>query len=215
MTEKRKAYMKKYREANKEKLKEYRKQFDDYYKQYKLDNKEKLKDSRKKYYDNNREEILLKKKEYTNKSKESKKKYNKEYYENNTEKIKKDVTKYVLSKLKTDSLFKLKENTRRMIGKSLKRNGYTKQSRTYEILGCTFDEFKTYIEAQFEDWMDWGNYGLYEKGKFNIGWDIDHIIPTSSAKTEEEIIKLNHYTNLQPLCSKINRDIKRDTILCP
>ena len=25
-------------------------------------------------------------------------------------------------------------------------------------------------------------------------------------------IKLNHYTNLQPLCSKINRDIKKDKL---
>jgi len=30
--------------------------------------------------------------------------------------------------------------------------------------------------------------------------------------TEEDVIKLNHYTNLQPLCSKINRDIKRGNI---
>ena len=44
----------------------------------------------------------------------------------------------------------------------------------------------------------WENYGLYN-GELNYGWDIDHIIPISTAKTEEEIIKLNHYTNLQPL----------------
>ena len=35
-------------------------------------------------------------------------------------------------------------------------------------------------------------------------------VPLSLAKSEEELIKLNHYTNLQPLCSKINRDIKKD-----
>jgi hypothetical protein len=28
-------------------------------------------------------------------------------------------------------------------------------------------------------------------------------------KSEEDVIKLNHYSNFQPLCSKINRDIKR------
>ena len=44
------------------------------------------------------------------------------------------------------------------------------------------------------------------------GWDIDHKIPLASAETEEELLKLNHYTNLQPLCSRINRDIKRDRL---
>jgi len=30
----------------------------------------------------------------------------------------------------------------------------------------------------------------------------------STAKKEVDVINLNHYTNLQPLCSKINRDLK-------
>ena len=51
--------------------------------------------------------------------------------------------------------------------------------------------------------MDWDNKGFYD-GELNHGWDIDHIIPLDSAKNEEEIIKLNHYNNLQPLCSKKN-----------
>ena len=59
--------------------------------------------------------------------------------------------------------------------------------------------------------MSWDNYGKYN-GLLNYGWDIDHIIPVSSSKTEEDIIRLNHYTNLQPLCSKINRDIKKDKL---
>ena len=43
---------------------------------------------------------------------------------------------------------------------------------------------------------------------YNVGWDIDHKIPLYNITTYEEIITLNHYSNLQPLCSKINRDIK-------
>jgi hypothetical protein len=30
-------------------------------------------------------------------------------------------------------------------------------------------------------------------------WHLDHIIPISSAETEEDIMLLNHYTNFQPL----------------
>ena len=55
--------------------------------------------------------------------------------------------------------------------------------------------------------MTWENYGKYN-GEFNYGWDIDHIIPLSSSTTVEDIISLNRYTNLQPLCSLINRDVK-------
>ena len=85
------------------------------------------------------------------------------------------------------------------------------------ILWCTLrpqqflQEFKLYLESKFEDWMTWENRGMYN-GEFNYGWDIDHIIPVSSAKTEEEILLLNYYTNLQPLCSKVNRDIKKNNI---
>ncbi len=60
--------------------------------------------------------------------------------------------------------------------------------------------------------MSWENYGKYN-GDFDHGWDIDHIIPISSTKTEINLLELNNYKNLQPLCSKVNRDIKRNIIL--
>lgn len=49
-------------------------------------------------------------------------------------------------------------------------------------------------------------------GTPNYGWDIDHIKPLITGLTEDDIIKLNHYTNLQPLCSYVNRKIKRDSV---
>lgn len=70
-----------------------------------------------------------------------------------------------------------------------------------------YNELRNYLESKFESWMTWENYGKYN-GELNYGWDIDHIIPSSSAKTEEDVIKLNHYSNLQPLCSYINRYVK-------
>ena len=60
--------------------------------------------------------------------------------------------------------------------------------------------------------MTWENRGLYN-GELDYGWDIDHIVPICSAKTEEDVIKLNHYTNLQPLCSYTNRVIKGDKFI--
>jgi hypothetical protein len=60
--------------------------------------------------------------------------------------------------------------------------------------------------------MNWKNHGKYKNDTFNFGWDIDHIIPLSSAKSKEELIKLHHYTNIQPLCSYVNRHLKRNKL---
>jgi hypothetical protein len=42
----------------------------------------------------------------------------------------------------------------------------------------------------FQDGMSWGNHG---------SWHIDHKVPVSWAKNEEEVYLLNHHSNLQPL----------------
>ena len=99
-----------------------------------------------------------------------------------------------------------------MLHNSLNNKGYKKTSKTQDIIGCSFEEFKSHLESQFKDWMSWENKGNPEDGILEPDktWDIDHIIPLSTATTEEELIKLNHYTNLQPLCSFTNRLIKRD-----
>ena len=57
------------------------------------------------------------------------------------------------------------------------------------------------------DFLVTGDKDLLEVNKT---WDIDHITPISSAETEDDVIKLNHFTNFQPLCSYTNRVIKRD-----
>jgi hypothetical protein len=168
-------------EINKDKIREQKREYrkKDVYKQYKLNNRDKIK------------------------------KQNKEYYINNKDKINKQKLEYVKNKYKTNDLFRVSVNIRRSISLSFKNNGFTKNNKTLDILGCSFEEFKQHIELLWEDWMSWDNYGLYN-GELNCGWDIDHIIPSSSANNEQELIKLNHYTNLQPLCSKVNRDIKRN-----
>jgi hypothetical protein len=97
----------------------------------------------------------------------------------------------------------------------LKNNGFVKNNKSEIILGCTFDEFRTYIESLWESWMTWDNYGNPKDGVYepNKTWDIDHMIPTDSATTEEELIKLNHHTNLQPMCSYHNRFIKSNKFI--
>jgi len=182
-----------------------------------------------KYRTENKQLIAEKK----NADKENSKEYQKEYYKKNKEKKqqyyldnkvkitqyrseRKELTnesakKYFNNKVQTNLLFKIKENIRGLIKSAFKRNNISKKGRTANILGCSYEELKQHLESKFESWMNWENHGLYN-GTLNYGWDIDHIIPLSSAKSEEDIIKLNHYTNLQPLCSYTNRYIKKDKL---
>jgi len=114
----------------------------------------------------------------------------KNYRLNNADKVNEYGNKYKKDRRNKDSLYRLKHNISTLIRISIKANGYTKKSRTYEILGCSFEEFKLHLENQFTEGMSWEN-----KGK----WHLDHIYPVSLAKDEEELIRLNHYTNFQPL----------------
>jgi hypothetical protein len=192
-------------------------------KQYNLENKERIRNykisykeegkrskSDKKYYLKNKEFINNKNNKYYLENTDKVKKIQKDYRDNNKEilSIKSlEYSKKYYSKKKSDPLFKLKGNCRSMIGNALRFNGYVKNSKTEEILGCTFEDFKLYLESKFEDWMTWENHGRFNS-ELNYGWDIDHIIPLDSAETVEDIIRLNHFTNLQPLCSYTNRHLK-------
>lgn len=170
---------------------------------------EKKKINNKRYRENNKEKIKKNKQIHYLKNKEYINKKCSEYRKRNRIKISNLQLNYMKNRRKIDKIYDLTLSIRGIISKTFRRSRYKKKSRTFEILGCTYEDFKLYLENKFEDWMNWENRGLYN-GELNYGWDIDHIIPVSSAKTEEELIKLNHYTNLQPLCSFTNRVIKRD-----
>jgi hypothetical protein len=88
-----------------------------------------------------------------------------------------------------------------------------KPSDTFDnIIGLDVIKFKEYIESKWEPWMNWENYGLFKSGEYNVGWDFDHIIPVSTSYDKESTLKLWHYTNLQPLCSRVNRYDKRNKL---
>jgi hypothetical protein len=140
-------------------------------------NQDFIKISRKKWADKNQEKEL-----------ERKRKFNVTYYQKN----KKRISDYANNKQKeyrrTNLLFRVKTNLRSRINKFIKH----KTKRTEQILGISYPEFIKYIENKFTNGMSWENYGVY-------GWHIDHKLPISMGKTEEEIYKLSHYTNLQPM----------------
>jgi HNH endonuclease. len=218
-------------EERKERYKEYQRIYQSkYQKEYYQKNIEYIKEKTKNYSEINKEKIKenreIKKEKINENSKKWREKNKdriKNYYQENKDKIneqrklykdhnRKKINTYFKNKRNSNSLFKLKTNIRTLVNSSFRSIGIKKNSKTEQILGCTIEEFKQYIESQFEPWMNWNNYGNWNgtPTEQNTAWDIDHIIPTSVAVTENELIKLNHYTNLKPLCSYTNRYIKRD-----
>lgn len=97
---------------------------------------------------------------------------------------------YFNDRSKEDPFFRLMMNFRQRTTLAIKQKGYTKKSKTKKVLGCEWEFLKEHLENQFTKGMTWDNYGE---------WHVDHIIPISMAETEEQLYKLSHYTNLQPL----------------
>jgi hypothetical protein len=116
---------------------------------------------------------------------------------------------------KEDPVYKMKISIRSIISNSFRSKSFKKEGSSKDILGLCGGDFLDYIKSLFEPWMNFENYGSVN-GKPPTGlkqcWDIDHIIPLVTALTVEDVIKLNHYTNLQPLCSYENRFFKKDSI---
>ena len=166
---------KKWRINNKEKIKkhylEIKQTLLDYQKKYRQENLDKVNERKKKYYNINKKEILNKNK----------------VYRKNTKNIR---NIYEFNKKKNNTVYSLSCGMRSRIWKYTKLMSITKKNKTFDIVGCTPQSLKEHLETQFINGMSWDN---------RSEWHIDHIIPLSSAKTEEELYKLCHYSNLQPL----------------
>ena len=66
-------------------------------------------------------------------------------------------------------------------------------------------DLKDYLISKFQEGMEWD-----DRGKT---WHIDHRLPLSAAKTEEEVEMLWHWSNLQPMWAKEN--IIKGSKYCP
>ena len=152
----------------------------EYDKIYYEKNNKKIKERKKTYYSENINLIKLKDKIYRDKNKKI---------------LQSKKALWEKNKINTDKFYYLKSKIKNSIRESLKGHGYTKKSRSNEILGCDYETLKKHLESKFIDGMSWENRNE---------WHIDHIIPVSSAKNENEMILLNHYLNLQPLWANEN-----------
>lgn len=146
--------------------------------------------SNKNNYKKHRNKYLEQKKEYW---KENKDRIT-EYRENNKDSLNKTRRIRTRKRRETDPLFKIRKNIPEDIKKAYENKGLKKKSKTKDIVGCDWGSLHRHLCDTFEE-----NYGI---PRAYIPWNevhIDHIIPLYSANNEEDILKLNHYKNLQLL----------------
>lgn len=125
-------------------------------------------------------------------------KNNPEYDKLRRERFKlKNGTSYWVIRKESDIIYKFSNYFRSRTSKLVKNKKWKKKSKFIDYIGCDSETLINHLESKFQSGMTWENHSIN-------GWHIDHIIPLSSAKTEEELYKLCHYTNLQPLWAHDN-----------
>jgi hypothetical protein len=89
----------------------------------------------------------------------------------------------------------IKQGLRRML------KGLSRHRKAEEYIGCSRAEMVKHIEAQFEKWMTWNNWGIGPSK-----WQIDHIIPCDkfNGTSDIQLRQCWHWTNLRPMRAKLN-----------
>ncbi len=174
-------------------------------KQYRQENAEKFAEYQKRYRQENAEyqkRYRQENAEYQKRYRQENAEYQKRYRQENAEKIaeyaKQYNKQYIRERLLVDPLFKFSMNVRSLVRSSFKRSktkNFKKQTKTETLLGCTIAQLHEHLVKQFMPGMSLDNHGE---------WHIDHIIPLATAQTQQDIERLCHYTNLQPLWAEDN-----------
>ena len=185
---------KEWRDKNKEKTKEtfkiYYKKNKEKIKQHRIKNKEIIKEYNKEYNKKNKKISKI----YYQKNKERLIEYNKKYILNNTKRRNTYRKEYTKLRKQKDPLFKLNRLISINIYCSLKRQGYIKKTKTYNMLKCDYKFFMTWLNGVASNGYTYGIGDL----------QLDHVIPISLAETEEEMLLLSHYSNYQLLSADEN-----------
>jgi hypothetical protein len=140
-------------------------------------------------YNNDKEKHLKRTRQYQNENRDYFRQKSNSHYHNNKDYYR----EWNQNKMDTDPLFRLRHAINALINHHLKEG---KIDKSIDYLGCTIQEYKTYLEPMFTSEMNWDNYGHY--------WEIDHIYPLAKGGSF-------HYTNTQPLTITDNR-IKSDKV---
>ena len=240
--EKRAAYLREWREKNKDKTKEYDKkqrQKDknkikeksriaylksketeteqdrlkrkEYKKSYYLENKARLSEKSKVNHQLNKDRDNERVRQWCAENREYKKQQDKIYYEENKDVIIARCAEYSKNnenypvyrreyfKKRTayDIQFRLQSKLRQGIYHAVK-NSFLKNEYALAVtyLGCSIPDFKLYIESQFQQGMNWDNWGRKPNE-----WQFDHNKPLSAfdLTNPDHLLEVCHYSNIRPI----------------
>ena len=97
----------------------------------------------------------------------------------------------VRQKRASDNLYRLAERCRGLAATAFRLKRISKVLKSKEMLGCDWETLDVHLMQTALD-----NYGVWSP---YIKYHIDHVKALATAKTEEDLIKLCHYSNLQLL----------------
>lgn len=130
---------------------------------------------RKQWRESNKDHLCLLKKQWSKNNKEKK------------------------AKIESDWRFRNKDNKQVFLRKIVRNRlsdaiSGISNYKTTDLIGCSIEELKKYIESKFKPNMNWSNHSLK-------GWHIDHIEPLSSfdLTNEQDLKYACNYKNLQPI----------------
>ena len=149
--------------------------------------KNKKKNKKKEYYYNNQEKCCER---------------SRDWYENNKEIKNQKHTVYIRTRRQNDIEFKLYSNIQGRIYSALKGN---KKDYTLDIISCSIEFYKNWLEFQFNENMNWNNHGEY--------WHIDHVKPCASFDLfdDNQIKECFSWKNVRPI-EKVLNLIKNDKL---
>lgn len=114
----------------------------------------------------------------------------------------KQINAHKRKRYKTDPAYKAITNCRGRIKSRIRmyiKSGAILRKRVPKFdCGCSREELVKHLESQFKPGMTWENHGK---------WEIDHIKPLAAfdMTNPKEVLAAMHYSNLQPLWAKENR----------
>ncbi len=158
----------------------------DCYYEYRKKNKDRITEYNKKYWVETKDEQTEKHREWKEKNKQYVNEYQRKY-QRIWEKFQRE----------TNPQYKITKNLRCRLYSALKQQNIKKTQRTLDLIDCSIDFLKQWLESKFKDGMSWENYGK---------WHIDHIKPCAKFNLtyHEEQKKCFNYKNLQPLWASEN-----------